>query len=58
MGGIIGVDGVRATGEDDSLGFPVEVSDLLGAWEHLCVDVELSESSGDQVRVLGTEVEH
>ena len=58
VGGVVGVHRVWATGENDTLGLPGELSDLLGAWEHLSVDVELSESSGDEVGVLGTEVQH
>lgn len=37
-----------------TLGLPAEVGHLLSAGKHLTVDAELTASSGDQMRVLGT----
>ncbi|KAI3482194.1 hypothetical protein L1887_55164 [Cichorium endivia] len=48
---------VGRAGEDDALGLPVEVLDLLRAGEHLAVHVELTASSRDQMRVLRSKVE-
>lgn len=43
---------VRTSRENDTLGFPREVGNLLSAGEHLGVDIELTKTASDQVRVL------
>ena len=52
------VDGVGPAGEDDAFGGPGEVRELLRAGQHLGVDIQVAESTGDEVRVLGAEVQH
>jgi hypothetical protein len=42
VGGILLVHGVGTTGQDDSLGAPAEIGQLLGTGEHLRVDIDLS----------------
>lgn len=37
-----------------AFGLPLEVGELLRAWQHLAVDVEFTASSHNQVRVLRT----
>lgn len=43
---------VRASGQDDTGGLPGKISQLLGAGKHLRVDIELSETASDQMRIL------
>lgn len=57
VGGALLVDGVGAAREDDTLGLPGQLGELLGAREHLRVDIDLSETTGDQVGVLATKVQ-
>lgn len=46
--GCVGVVyGVWAPGEDNTLGLPGELRDLLGTGEHLGVDIKLTETTGD-----------
>jgi hypothetical protein len=52
------VDGVWAARENDSLRRKGKVGDLGGAWQHLTVDIELSESARDEMRVLRAKVEN
>lgn len=42
VGSTVLVDGVRATGEDDTLGLPAQIGELLGAGQHLGVDIDFS----------------
>lgn len=42
VGGTLLVHGVRTTGQDDTLGLPGQIGELLGAREHLRVDIDLS----------------
>ena len=51
------VDGVGPAGEDDALGGPGQVGDLLRAGQQLGVDVQVSEAAGYEVGVLRAEVE-
>lgn len=48
------VDRVRRPRKDDTLGLEVKILDLLGAREHLRVDIELTETTSDQMAVLGS----
>lgn len=43
------VDGIRTTGQDDTLGLPGQVGQLLGARQHLGVDIDLAKTAGDEV---------
>lgn len=43
------VDGVRATGENDTLGLEVKIGNLGGARKHLGEDIEFSQTAGDAV---------
>jgi len=49
MRSILLVYGVGATRQDDSLGLPSQIGQLLGAREHLGVDIDLAETAGDEV---------
>jgi hypothetical protein len=55
---VLVVDRVRTTRENDTLGLPGELRDLLRARQHLGVDVELTQTAGNQMTVLGTEIEN
>jgi len=55
---VLVVDRVRTARENDTLGLPGELGDLLSARQHLGVDVELTQAAGDQMTVLGTEIEN
>ena len=57
VGGALLVDGVGTSREDDTLGLPGQLGELLGTREHLRVDIDLSEATGDQVGVLATKVQ-
>lgn len=46
---ILLVDGVGTTGQDDTLGLPSQVGQLLSARQHLRVDIDLTETAGDKV---------
>lgn len=54
MRGDIVVDRVRRARENNTLGCERKIGDLLGARQHLSVDIELTETAGDEVRVLRT----
>jgi ABC-type transporter Mla MlaB component len=41
------VDGIGAAREDDALGGELELRELLGAWQHLREDIELTETASD-----------
>ena len=56
--GVIPVYRVWATREDNTFWRPRKLSELLGAGEHLGVDIELAEATGDKMGVLGAEVEN
>lgn len=43
--------------QDHTLGLPWQLCDLLGTRKHFRVDIEFTETSGDQMRVLGSEKE-
>ena len=45
------VNTVGATGEDNTLGLEGEVGHLLGAGQHLTVDIDLSQSPGQEMRL-------
>lgn len=49
VGCAILVDGVWAAGENDTLGLPSQIGELLGAGEHLGVDVDFAQTAGDEV---------
>lgn len=49
MGRTLLVNGVRTTGQDDTLRLPGQLGELLGAWEHLRVDIDLSQTAGNKV---------
>jgi hypothetical protein len=46
---ILFVNGVGTTRQDNSLGLPGQIGQLLGARQHLGVDVDLAETAGDEV---------
>ena len=46
------VDRIRAARENNTGGLPIEISHLLSTRKHLRVDIELSQSAGDEVCVL------
>lgn len=46
------VNRVGRAGQNDTLRFEVKILNLLGAREHLRVDIELTEAAGDQMAVL------
>ena len=46
------VDGEWAAGQDHTGGLPWQFGDLLGAWQHFGVDIELTKTSRNQMRVL------
>jgi hypothetical protein len=46
------VHGIRSSRENNAFWFPGQLSQLLGAREHLRVDIKLTQSSCNQVRVL------
>jgi hypothetical protein len=52
------VDGVWTTRENNTSGLPRKLGELLGAREHLRVDIDLTETAGDEVRVLGAKVKN
>lgn len=54
MGRIGVVDRVRRPRKDDSLRLEVKILDLLGAREHLRVNIELTKAACDQMAVLGS----
>lgn len=54
MWGIWCVHGVGAPRQDNALWLVWKVCKLLGAWEHLRVDVKLTEATSDQMTVLGS----
>lgn len=47
--GVFLVDRVWATGQDNALGLPAQISQLLGAWQHLGVSLNFPQSSRDKV---------
>ena len=49
VGSVLLVNGVGTAGQDDTLGLPGKVGQLLGARKHLTVDVDLTETAGDKV---------
>lgn len=49
VGCIILIDGVWAAGENDTLGLPSQISQLLGAGKHLGVDIDFAQTAGDEV---------
>jgi len=56
MRGALLVNGERTSREDHTLGLPGQLGDLLGAREHLGVDIELAEASRDEMGVLRSEI--
>lgn len=50
--GSLSIDGVWASGEDDTLWLERQILDLLGARKHLGVNVEFTETTGDEMGVL------
>lgn len=54
MGSTVLVDRVRASGQDDAGGLPVEIFQLLSARKHLRVNIELSQAARDEMCVLRT----
>jgi hypothetical protein len=58
MRGAFLVDGVRSARQNDTFGLPAQVSQLLGAWQHLGVNIDLAEATGDKVSaVYGAKLE-
>lgn len=49
VGSVLLVHGVGTAGQDDTLGLPSKIGQLLGARKHLTVDVDLTETAGDKV---------
>lgn len=49
VGCAILIDGVWAAGENDTLGLPSQIGELLGAGEHLGVDIDFAQTAGDEV---------
>lgn len=47
------VDTVGTTGQDDTLGLEGQIGDLLSAWQHLTVDIDLAQSPGQEMRLGG-----
>jgi hypothetical protein len=58
VGSAVLVNGVRTAGEDNTLGLPSEVGELLGAGEHLGVDIDFSQATGDEVGASRAYVRH
>lgn len=52
MRGVFLVDGVWPPRQDDTLGLPAQVSQFLGAREHLGVDIDLAEAAGDKMSAV------
>lgn len=55
---VFSINGVRTARQDYTLGLPRQFADLLGAWQHLSVHVELSQPSGDEMGVLRAKIKH
>lgn len=49
------VDGVWASGKDDTLRSEVQFGELGGTWKHLRVDIELTKAASDEVGILRSE---
>lgn len=52
MGGILLVDTVRTTAQDDADGLPGKVGGLLCTWQKLSIDVELSHATNEKMGEL------
>ncbi len=53
--GALLVDGVWASGKDDTLWSKWQIGEPGRAWQHLRVDIELAETTGNKVGILRTE---
>jgi hypothetical protein len=46
------VDRVGTTGKNDALGLPGQIRKPLGTWQHLRVDIDLSQTAGNEVSTV------
>lgn len=49
VGSVLLIHRVGATRQNDALGLPAQIGQLLGAGKHLGVDIDLAETAGDEV---------
>ena len=45
------IDGIWTTRKNDSFGSEVKLRDLLGTWEHLREDIQLSKTASDTLHL-------